>query len=562
MNIMARLRAAAAVCGALVLISCGGGGGGGSTPDPNAAGNVNVTGLVGGAAPAMGRIAAQAAAPDAVWAIPIAKMQGASLDPINVLLRQEAALGAGGSFSFDLGKSLSAPEIAAVFPGLYDEGFSPTDVFEVDWILVLMSGTTPISYVELEEATSGSGLMNLPISFYSGGSLDLGIVDPSTGSATTSVASISTNINLTAAQLATIAKVDDLFKSLEDLLRNCDFTVDPAVCVSGRLSHAFSGTAHPAASGSDVIASIYGGYQIYFDVNDRHDDSDFAAMCDNSGSAAGSAASVEYRLTPPGGGVTATESSVVTAYGSGNPMLSGTGLGSTNANGSGRDCFKDSSAGNGSANIGMYLRDDADGEDGSAWLLQFVTGDNDLIFGFPAGSWVLERRADPSNLAGATFSPVGSFRFEFSSPLDANDKPKVFVPSLRVTADALSGQINSLTIKWWQYTGAGASGYEPADVELLNDLLGGFGVSVDDFDGTSGNGNSRRSARTNKVAFAAETVLDLTPSAIATTLPDDSDGGAPFFYSCNTDGTNFEAVYIGIDYQIAGQGMRFVWRCN
>ncbi len=551
MNMMARLRVAAAVCGTLVLISCGGGGGGGSAPDPNAAGNVNVTGLVGGAAPAMGRIAAQAAGtPDRIWAIPITKMQGSQLDPINILLREVAMLDASGNFELSLGKSITAPEVAAVYPGLYNQGFSPDDVFEVDWILVLMDGTTPVGTIELSDATNG--LINLPISAFSSNSLDVGSVDPSTGAATTTVGSLATNVTLSAAQLLTIAKLDDMFKALEDLLRNCDFSVDPAVCVSGRLSHAFQGD-HDLAAAGDNRATSYGGYQIYFDLADKYDDSEFASLCAIGSATPGDAAGVEYRLTPPGN-VTAVEGSVPTVFNATTPMQTGDGLGTVSANGSGVDCFKNSTITGGSANVGIYVRDDSAGVDGSDWLLQFVTGDQDLISGNPSGFWTLERRTDPAT--STVWTSEGQFRYEFSSPVDTNSNPKIFIPSLRVDTDANS-QITSLTIKWWEYDG---SGFQPANVALLNNLLGGFGISVDDFDGTTGNGGSRRSASANGLTFATQTVLDLTPANIATTLPDDSATGG-FKYSCSIDPDSFEALYIGIDYSIAGQGLRFVWRC-
>ena len=198
--------------------------------------------------------------------------------------------------------------------------------------------------------------------------------------------------------------------------------------------------------------------------------------------------------------------------------------------------------------------------------VEFVTGDTDLITGIPTGDWLLERRADANGVTNVAWSAgteddVGRFDMTIGNPIQGGI-PIVVVPNLVINYDSNnSDRIEFLEVTWYQHDGVDT--YElVTDTALLDELLGGWELSIDDFpDVTEIEG--RVDSQANGISFTTSTVpLGADPSAggiLETTRP--------IFYdssnvSCPQTDDVYEADYIGIGYSLAGQNFRFVFRCG
>jgi len=508
---------------AAAVAGCGGGGSDGGTTNGGSGetSKVTLTGTITVAPAASAARAAGVATPDAVWAIPVAKIQGLNIDPVNLKLRKTSSIASDGGFSFELSKTITIEEVEAVAPEVNGQ-FPAGTTFDVDWLLVLMSGETPLGVIALQGDTSFDELVSLPISVFDAVRMDLGSVDPSNGTAALSVGGIAGDLNLAADSLAALARSDDILRVIQDVIRNCDLSTGR--CISARQSFVFMGdyTAITDTVSFDR-ADTYTGYQFYLDLSDVYDSTDFDGMCPTSGAAA-----VEYRLTPPGA-ITIEGST----YDVSTPLATGSASGSPQDinNGAATECFKTGQP--------IYLR-----KSSTDWQLQFITGDtaSQLTTVMPAGDWILGRKGTGES----AFTEVARFEFDLASPVDANGNPIVVVPGVRFETGA-NGELTTLHVKWYRYT---AGGYvEVTDTAFLQSIIGGFGISLDDFDGTTGS-SGRRSAQQNDIGFATASI-DVS----------DLDGNGPFYYN-SSDPARYNLDYFGISYQFGGQGFRFAWRNN
>jgi hypothetical protein len=515
-----------AVAALSMLFACGGGGGS-DQGNNNASSETQLSGTIATstAAPGMRASRAPAATPDSVWAVPIAKMQGANIDRVNFILHKTSALDANGNFSFSLAKSISLADIMAQVPNLDAEGFPPDTVFDVDWLLVEMAGSIPLNVIALQGDASFDSMLTMPLSVFTPGSMNLGNVDADTGVAALGVSDIAGDVTLSSSSLQAMARSDKILKSIKDIIRNCDLTTNK--CISARQSFVFMGHYSNLTGATYDKAGSYSGYQFYFDLTDYFDSADFDGICPESGPV-----TVEYQLTPP----SAVSVETVT-YDASNPFSSGTGTGNLTLITSGTEtytqCFKNT--------MPLYLR--KSNSNSSDWSLQFITGDeaSQLTTATPAGDWVLSRKT--------TTAPVeiGRFEFALANPVDALGNPIVFIPSVRFDTDgAPDPHLTMLHIKWYQWVG---SGYvEITDAALLNSLMGGFEISMDDFDGIDSD-TSRRSYQENGISFAVSSFDVSNPS----------DGKGPFLYN-STSTTSYNLTYFGVGYEFGGQSFRFAWR--
>lgn len=511
----------------IALVACSGGGGGKSEGGGTQSG-VQLSGTIvgGGPAPKFSGpflVSAPALTPNAVWAIPIAKMQGANVDPVNFMLREETPIGPGGIFTFNLKKTITMREIVAKVPAMDYTGFTLDSVFDVDWMLVEMSGNTPVSVIRLAADLTYDSMMSIPLSAFTPTSLDLGIV--SGGTASLTVGAIASDVTMSSGSLAAIARADDILGTITDIIRNCD--INNNKCYSARQSFAFKGLYSNISStvtASYDLAGAYQGYQIYFDVNDYYGKGDFDGICPVS---AGTP-SVVYTLAPPAPisiqSVTYSPSSPLTTSGT------NTGVRANINNGAYTECFKGA--------LPLYFRKSNTTND---WNLQFITGDSasQLATAFPAGDWVLSRNS----------ATIARFEFSLAKPVDGSNYPIVIVPGIRLSVNPLDGSISAVNVKWHRWTG---SAYEEVtDAALLNSMMGGFELSMDDMDGAV-NANpsdaSRRSVQINNIDFAT--------SSVNVSSPGDAKG--PFYYNYQLE-AKYNLDYIGISYQFGGQSFRFVW---
>jgi len=490
---------------------------------------------------------------NSVWAIPIAKMQGANIDKTNVMLRKTTTPDASGNFSFDLTKSITLAEIKAQYPGMKDGGMPADAVFDVDWLLIRMNGTTPLNVVQLKSDATYSGMLTLPLSAFTPTVLDIGTVS-SGGVAAYSVSTMANDVTLSSSGLKVISRTDKILSTITDVIRNCDMVNNK--CVSANQSHVFMGVYSDITSTTTYdLANSYSGYQLYFDLTDYFTSADFDAICTNGTTSSDGTttltSTLEYKLTPPSPPITLGTGTMATNY-----MALSTGpVGSvvtrqTNTQNEGTktyiDCFDRTSSGSPFSMLyQLYLRKNVNNV--NDWNLQFITGDDEsqLTKDTTPGNWILSRDT------GTGPATIGTFEFALASPVDGAGHPVVFVPAIKIDTDGGSpAAVTTVRIKWYQWDGAAY--VEITDYALLDSLAGSIGVAVEDFDGTPTAtipDTARRAVHFNGLPFSTTSIDVSAPS----------DGKGPFYYNYALQ-DKFTLGYVGIDYGFGGQNFRFVWR--
>lgn len=514
--------------------ACSGGGGSGSGGNGSNIEGVHLTGKLSGLSGSQSilkGIAQAQATPNHVWAIPIAKIQGANIDPINVYLRQSEPFSSDGSFSFVLPKSITVQELKSKFPDIE----LPPDIpdsysFELDWLIVTVDTTTnPVTVLDMIQLTGNSNydsLMLLPISSFTADSFDLGLITSGDSEKTTDT--IETVSTVTGESLKTLSRADNIMRSLKNVIQNCDIVNNK--CKEARQSFAFTGTYTAIGTAYDKAIN-YSGYQFYLDLNDYYGVSDFDGICPGSGSA-----SIIYTLTPP--------SDIVingTTYNQTNPMTTGTNPGVQEARGT-----DEMVCSLGKDGVFVWKKKDSTGQ-WKEWGLQFITGDTpqELTTQMPQGQWVLQRNGNE----------IARFEFILANPVDTNGKPLVFVPAIRLRNngnDVNPGDpITHVEVKWYRWDDAVNDYVEITgnDLAMLDDLAGDFELAIGDWDGITGD-TSQRYLHWWNLSFAADTSINVSSPA---------DNKGPFYYDY-AGADKYNAYYLGISYQFGGQTFRFVWR--
>lgn len=456
---------------------------------------------------------------DSVWAIPIAKMQGANIDQFNLMLKKTATPDNNGNFFLQLEKSMTLGEIKDKVPTIDIEDMPLDTVFDVDWLLVLMSGTTPLNVVELQGDAIYDGLMTIPMSSFTPESMNLGDVSQVDGVADLEVSSIQNDVTLSTDSLASLSRSDDIMETITDIIRNCDLEQDK--CYSAEQHFVFMGDYENIITDYD-LADSYSGYQIPFYLTDYYTKDDFDGICPESGDA-----TVLYRLTPPGDvtvqGVT---------YNAGNPWDTGTASGSRESvnNGTYSKCFKNT----------LYVGKSNTSDE---WMLQFLTGDKAdmLTTDMPDGDWLLSRKG----AGDADFTEIARFEFALAKPVDSNGNPIVFVPAIKFDTDGTADNgLTTVSIKWYQHNGTDY--IEVTDMTLLSSLLGSFGFSMSDGNGTDADPDQRYDSV--EVSSFDTQSLDIS----------NLEGKGKFYYDyTRTD--KYRLDYVGISYMYGGQSFRFAW---
>ncbi len=528
--------------GALCFGGCSGGGSSSGGPGDTDS-SVHLSGTISAGSPAAG-LRSLSTAPTftttEVWALPIAKMQGASIDKMNFMLRKTTTPDASGNFSFDLKKTITLAEIVAQYPGVKTDGMPTDTVFDVDWMLVQMADTTPINVIALPGDTNYDSLLSIPLSAFTQADLNIGAVNPASGLASFPVSSMANDVTLSSSSLQAMARADSILATIKDVIRNCD--MNNSKCVSGRQSFVFMGDYSQLVS-SYATATSYSGYQLYLDLTDYFNSTDFDSLCGTAIAPSGTtfAATLEYKLTPPVS-ISILSGITSTTYSPTNPMTTGA-IGSlvsrnTNTNIEGTstyiDCFDSG------GNNPIYLRKNVN--DGNDWLLQFITGDQPgyLIKDTSPGDWILSR------VTGTGSTDIATFQFALGNPVDASGNPIVFVPGVQIDTDGGSpAAVTTVHVKWYQWNG---SAYvEVTDTALLTSLLGSFGLAVEDFNGITGS-TERRAIHFNGQSFSTASFDVSNPS----------DGKGSFYYNYGAE-DKYTLQYCGIDYSYGGQSFRFAW---
>jgi hypothetical protein len=216
-----------------ICSGCSNGGGGTDTSAGTSTGTssrsaVRLSGTITGSMNASTLKSSKAAAltADEVWAIPIAKMQGANIDSVNVMLRKTSTLTTSGDFSFNLEKTITLSDILAKIPSR-DAGDMPADsVFDVDWMLVQMSGAEPVSVIALQGDTTYDSLLSITVSAFTPGDMNIGVVDSASGVATFTVSSLAGDVTMSSDSLAALARADNIMATIKDVIRNCNVSTN------------------------------------------------------------------------------------------------------------------------------------------------------------------------------------------------------------------------------------------------------------------------------------------------------------------------------------------------
>jgi hypothetical protein len=483
-----------------VAASCGGGGGGSSSGGTSGGGSggggstINLSGTVGSgyntASVAKNTFFARLLSyiENKAYAVP-----GNDVTTITALPAENGNLN---SFSVLNSKS------ATVNP---DKTFSLSLDKNYDWVLLLMdnnlSGTARfVGTVALKSDTTDS-LLNLPTSSAATSSIALGTIDNAGSSIGLTANTANTaDFSLSAAQLLTLAKTDDIYKNAKNLVLNYDSAT--GVYYTLRPNFNWRGTYTGLnTTASDPATYTYHHYNFQLDSNST----DVTAMAD----LCGTPPTTTLKLFPPTG-TTATSTSPVVTYNDTTPITNNAAIctvisgGATEASeySAGGDFFATNAYGNISYTFGGYI--------GGT---------------IPPGYWQYK----------VNDVLKGQFDISAVAPLAANSAIKGFSPAIKVNTD-VNGKITSVDITWYVVAADGTTKTQvaPSDLSILKHAIGSGDIFFDYSSGTR---------RYESIHFNPSTQTSVTPTGTwyYNTLP----GGAA---------ANELAEGIGVFFQSAGVG--------
>ncbi|OHB77254.1 MAG: hypothetical protein A2Z34_09950 [Planctomycetes bacterium RBG_16_59_8] len=284
----------------------------------------------------------------------------------------------------------------------------------VDWLLVLVDTSAVdnkdkfVGYVSLQVDPSNNLLM-FPTSTAASGELDLGTLDQSGDEAVSSNPADAADFSMTADELLSLAKNDDLFKMIKNVFNNYNDGVYYNLRPNFKWNGDYAGIENVF---QDPAGYVYQAYDFQLDSNDGVTIDDVAGTNDHD--------QVSMELYPPSDvGTTNSE----TIYGVEAPIAN-VALGDVETNTEG---YQEVS----SADYGFYA---GEGD----WGLAYGFGGGSLAGAIPEGYW--EYKVD-----GVT---LGEFDCAVATPLAPDDKIYGFVPSIRVNTDE-AGMITTIDIKWY-----------------------------------------------------------------------------------------------------------------
>ncbi len=396
-----------------VLAACGGGGGGSDTNTAN--NNVTLSGSVGTGYQAAPKIS-MGFFENMLSYLGIGTHAYAALtDPV---VDQVVAI------PVDRGSLRSDAMSGRVTSSIDSSGnFSMTLSKNYDWLVILINSaaTGTSRYVGSVGISTGSdSLLNLPATVASITTLDLGAVTRPTTSSTDAISTNSvtgTEFNMTAAQLATCAKADDLFRNAKNIVNNYD-------TVTGlyyQLRSDFSFTGVYSQLTTTFSDPAYGYVGMNFQMDTTSPSVTMSDLC--------SVGTMTVKLVPPG-----DVSDGSTTYNASNPLSSGVTPSCTPLVVSGQT-YTQSWSGN------IYATDAYTQGLGG---MSYSTGVwfTSLI---PDGYWIWMENDVPK----AWFDITG-----VNPPVTLSGKPQGFVPSFKinlVSGATTTGQIDSVDVQWYYY---------------------------------------------------------------------------------------------------------------
>ncbi len=336
-----------------------------------------------------------------------------------------------------------------------------------DWVLVLEDSTAPaktdqfVGYIALNTGTDD--LLQVPASTSEISSLDLGTITASGDVGQSQNTVNASDFSLDAAQLLSLAKSDDAFKSVKNFVINYD--AETAVYYTLRPDFRWKGN-YASINGffQNPAEYTYSNYGFQLDSNTNTINMD--KICGWNGQT-----QVIIKLAPPSD-VTTTDAKT---FNPANPMSSANVTCSTATDG-----FIEAQDFSGS---GFY----ATNRYGSVSQSYAAP----LTGAIPQGYWMYYEGGQLK----------GQFDVAVASPLGAGNEIKGFVPSIKVNTD-VTGKVTSVDIKWYSWDGI--QYVELTDVSILQYLIGTGDVY---FDNSTGNTRTYES-----VHFDPAVNTSVTPS--------------------------------------------------
>ncbi len=433
---------------AIVLAGCGGGGSGSGTPSSSTS-KVQLSGSVGSGYQA-------------------AKVSSNFLaKTLAILGFRTAAYAVGTDPTVDqviaipmVRGTLIAGEMANSVSGTIntDMSFSLTLATDHDWVLVLINSlaTGTNRYVgSLAISTrTGDSLLDFPATDASISSLNLGIVSRpvSTSNDALSANSVSgADFNMTATQLTTLAKNDDIFKNAKNIVNN--YNAATKVWYQLRTDFIFFGDYAAIGNVFSGPTYTYVNYQFQFDTNSTSVSISQVCGQDLTTNPPTTVTKKSLAFYPPVNILISTPTGTIT-YGPANPLQNDTAV---------CDLFSTGTATAveatewGSTNGDFYATD--------AYI--DFSGGKSMSYGFsvrftgpiPSGFW--DWKED-----GVT---VASYDPSVAVPVTSGGKAKGFVPSLKLTVDG-SNTVTAVDVAWW-YLDESTDTYLMADSKTLGKIV-------------------------------------------------------------------------------------------
>lgn len=345
-----------------------------------------------------------------------------------------------------------------------DGTFSLSLANDRNWVLVLEDTQASdlmerfVGYVALKVDTDSS-LLSIPFSAVSVDSMDLGAISQSGDTGITDNAASASDFTMTAQQLGTLARTDDLFKSVKNLLVNHDGTTGsfilpmPVFEFSANLSAMDNSFSAPADYS-------YISYQVLLLPN--MPGFTMSSVCGDG------VPRIDLSLYPPAG-TSVMDTLTKYAYDGTNPITNDYAECST-----GSDDAIEASEPSPETPVdgsGDFYASDRQASMGYPVTLEFGRGGgNGLVGDVPSGIWQYE-------VDGVL---KGQFDLAVASPW-AGDFINALIPVLRINRDAGTGQISSIDIKWYRPNDSQDGYVELTDLGVLGQLVEFANIEIENY---------------------------------------------------------------------------------
>ena len=365
---------------------------------------------------------ATAPAVDKVIAIPF---EGGYLGDYCVTGRKESTINALGAFNLSLEKNMNWLLLL-----VNTEAADPKNIF--------------VGYVALN-VNGSDGLLEIPATTASGTTLDLGTLNANGDTALSDNTAVTgTDFSMTASQLLSLAKNDELLKLVKNLFINYDFATGTYYTL--RPDYKWRGDYTTISNTFQAPATYdYISYQFQFDTNST------ALTLNQIGGVSGSAKTL-IELYPP------TGATVPTNGGLGTPPAYTDSLPISNYNNGAALTKIQKADGTWEVNCPDFFASEM------PWGgISYSLGSGKLQGDIPTGywKWVIDE----------AIQPTGEFDVAVATPITATNKIKGFVPVIRANV-AGDNTITSITVKWYTLNADGSAYEEVTDITILKYLIG------------------------------------------------------------------------------------------